>query len=94
MGLSSTKEIDSVKDMKVSCNLSYQGMINFRGKRSGRASAMLGDQCLFSLGCRMIVIVVLAVLLFLNKPTNVAKVSRETRSLHYKRKKEDTRDDL
>ena len=30
--LSSTKEIDSVKDMKVSSNLSYQGMVNFQGK--------------------------------------------------------------
>ena len=50
VGLSSTKGIDSVKDMKVSCNLSYQGMVNFRGKRSGRASAMLGDQCMFSIG--------------------------------------------
>ena len=32
MGLSSTKEIESVKDMKVSGYLSYQGMVNFWGK--------------------------------------------------------------
>ena len=38
--------------------------------------------------------VVLEVLLFLNELANFAKVSRETKSLHYKRKKEDTGDDM
>ena len=32
LGLSSTKEIDSVRDMKMPGYLSYQGMVNFWGK--------------------------------------------------------------
>ena len=51
LGLSSTKGIDSMRDMTMSDYLSHQGAINFQGKEVKRwVSARLGDHSLLGFG--------------------------------------------